>query len=176
MISGPTISINHGRYFSFLNPEETPVTIEDIALGLSNTCRYAGQVNRFYSVAEHSVLTSYLVPLSLAMEALMHDAAEAFIGDMVKPLKEICPDYQAVEERVERAIFKQFNLPFPIRPEVKYADMQMLCFEKVSVKNNHDKWSWCEGIETPENITIRFLDPNQAFNAFMARYHELATR
>src|SRR5262245_14828098 len=76
---GPTIMLYSGAWFDFLAPSESAFTIEDIAHGLSNICRYSGQCKRFYSVAEHSLLVSEVAE-GFEFAALLHDAAEAFIG------------------------------------------------------------------------------------------------
>jgi hypothetical protein len=86
------IGVASGGFVSVLDPQPDTILIEDIARGLANTCRYGGQVKRFYSVAEHSVLVHDLLqergagPDTLCA-ALLHDAAEAFLGDVVSPLK-----------------------------------------------------------------------------------------
>lgn len=172
-ITGPTISTYSRGYFSFLDPDQTPLQIVDIARGLANTCRYGGQIGRFYSVAEHSVHASYLVDPEYAYDALMHDAPEAVIGDMVKPLKEILPDYQAVEDRVEASIFRQFNVSNPLPKAVKTADIQMLILEKEQLKGNFDEWSWCANVPRPRHIEMKCWTPSQSFSRFMARYSEL---
>src|SRR4051812_12365507 len=75
---GPSIMLQSGAWFDFAAPQSSPFTIEDIAHGLANICRYSGQCSRFYSVAEHSLLVSD-VAVGFELEALMHDAAEAFL-------------------------------------------------------------------------------------------------
>src|ERR1700734_2059257 len=84
---GPSIMLHSGAWFDFAAPHSSRFTIEDIAHGLANICRYSGQCNRFYSVAEHSVLVSEIA-VGFELEALMHDAAEAFLGDITRPLKQ----------------------------------------------------------------------------------------
>jgi hypothetical protein len=80
---GPTIMLHGGAWFDFCAPGESAFTIEDIAHGLANICRYSGQCNSFYSVAEHSLLVSE-VAKGFEFEALLHDAAEAFLPTEVK--------------------------------------------------------------------------------------------
>lgn len=100
VIKGPTILLLSGEYFDLAEPEACAFQVSDIAHALGNICRFTGHTQRFYSVAEHSVICSHMVPPEDAMAALMHDAAEAFIGDVSSPLKSLLPDYKAVEQRV----------------------------------------------------------------------------
>ena len=170
-IYGATILTADGDYFDFVNPR-VGITLNAIARGLANTCRFGGQCLRYYSVAEHSVWVSRLVPPEMAIIGLMHDAPEAFVGDMPKPLKEELPDYQAVEDRVERAVFAAFNLPLPLPKEVKVADRVMLATEQFQImKNNHD-WKWTRGTERAD-IEIACLGPDDAYAFFMERAAEL---
>lgn len=113
-----SISTVSGRFFDILKPEDYEFDIDEIATALSNICRYTGHVNKFYSVAEHSVLVSRLVPSRLALAGLLHDASEAFVGDVSSPLKRLLPDYKRIEERVQEAIADQFGLPYPFPQEV----------------------------------------------------------
>lgn len=89
-----------GRAFWSLDPRPEDVRIEDIAAQLSRICRFGGALKpgvSFYSVAQHSVLVSYNVPEEYALEGLLHDAAEAYVGDVIKPIKSaLVPEYDAV--------------------------------------------------------------------------------
>ena len=82
----PTISLANGRLFDFLDPLGSDFTVEDIAHGLAQIYRYAGQCRAFFSLAEHSVMVNDSVT-EFAYEALLHDAAEAFVGDVTRPLE-----------------------------------------------------------------------------------------
>jgi hypothetical protein len=172
-IIGPTILLASGAYFDFLDPEGSDFTLDDIANGLALTCRFAGQCPRFYSVAEHSVHVSKIVQPEHAFAGLMHDAAEAFIGDVSKPLKELLPEYKAIERRVEAAIFSRFGVPAPMPPEIKEADIVMLATEQQKLMRNRDDWDYTRGRKVAD-VEIGCWDPETARFLFLRRFKELA--
>lgn len=170
-IVGPTILLASGSYFDFENPEGSAIDLHDIVNGLSNLCRFTGQCHTFYSVAEHSVHCSYLVPPEDAYAALMHDAAEAVMGDVSRPLKSLLPDYKRIEKRVEAAIAVRFGLPPEMPVSVKRADMHMLAVEQRQCMLNSDRWP---GIEIEGKIPeIKFWPPEEAYRQFCLRWGEL---
>lgn len=171
-IIGPTILLSSGSYFDFEAPETSVFTINDIAHGLAMTCRFAGQCRRFYSVAQHSVHVSENVPHEHAYQALMHDASEAFVGDMAKPLKVMLPEYVAIEKRVERAVFARFNVATPLPPTVKEADIVMLVTEQHQLMRNRDDWQYCRGRQ-PLDFPIPAWPPDEAKARFLARFDAL---
>jgi 5'-deoxynucleotidase YfbR-like HD superfamily hydrolase len=118
-----------GRKIDYVNPSPEDICIVDVATALSRECRYAGHASHFYSVAQHSVLCSRIVPHGLAIEALLHDAAEAYIKDIPTPLKHLLPDYKVIEARFERAIRVHFGLPKEPSHAVKDADNILLVTE-----------------------------------------------
>lgn len=170
-VIGPTILLASGNYFDFENPEGSRIELMDIAHGLSNICRFTGQCHRFYSVAEHSIHCSFLVKPEHAMAALLHDAAEAVMGDMSSPLKSMMPEYKALEKRVEAAILPRFGLRLPLDPSVKIADRVMLAAEQRQAMKNTDDWP--ETLHSTNEPHLRFLSPDKAYPAFIARFHEL---
>lgn len=171
-IVGPTILLASGNYFDFLAPETCSLTIEDIAHGLSHICRFAGHSRHYYSVAQHSVLVADSLPREHAYAGLMHDAAEALIGDVAKPLKDLLPDYRAIEKRIEAAVFARFGVPFPLPPEVKQMDVVMLATEQRALMRNRDDWNYTRGM-VPLDIEIPEMGPAQAKVLFLRRYAEL---
>ena len=121
----PIITTFTGIQFDLQNPTPEMVQIQDIAAALSKLCRFNGHTTSFYSVAQHSVAVSEIVPLEYAFEALLHDAAEAYIGDMTSPLKSMLPEYRRIEEKVETVIRERFGLASK-SAIVKEADLKML--------------------------------------------------
>lgn len=172
-IVGPTILLASGEYFDFEDPAGSMFNIGDIARGLSHICRFAGQSPRFYSVAEHSVHVSRVVPAEHALAGLLHDAAEAFVGDMAKPLKVMCPDYQAIEKRVEAAVLDRFGISLPLDRSIKEADIRMLATEQAQLMRNRDDWHYTRGRPVVEGLSIECLAPDDAFNLFVDRFEEL---
>lgn len=106
----PEIMTFSGRRIDLLSLNQNVYNILDIAHALSNICRFTGHTRSFYSVAQHSVLVSLLVPPEDALAGLLHDAAEAFLGDVTSPLNQLLPNYQAIERRIGKAILAHFGI------------------------------------------------------------------
>lgn len=163
-----------GRFFDLLKPEEYEYDIEEIATSLSNLCRYTGHVNRFYSVAEHSVLVSRLVPAGLALCGLLHDASEAFVGDVSSPLKKLLPEYREIEENIQKAIANYYGLEYPFHEEVHLADKRMYWQERQSVADNgvRDKL-WHQSLRATRKERAVGMAPHMARRMFISRFNEL---
>lgn len=99
-----------GIRFNLLDPTPDMIDIRDIAHALSQICRFGGHTNTFCSVATHSLYCALTAPAEIKLEALLHDAAEAYIGDMTSPLKKMLPEFQWHENRVMQVVAKKFNL------------------------------------------------------------------
>lgn len=169
-----------GRVFWLLDPRAEDVCLEDIAHPLANQCRFNGHTRCFYSVAQHSVLVSGHIGRNnrelgeeLGLWGLMHDAAEAYLGDMVKPLKLSMPDYRAAEARVMSAICEHFGLPVQEPPAVKWADRVLLATERRDLMMPPQKlWDSIEDVQPmPEEIIP--WPPMLAKDEFTRRFKEL---
>lgn len=169
-----------GRQFWPLDPRDEELDIRDIAHALSHTCRYNGHVDRFYSVAEHSVLLSTVVSAENQLWALMHDAAEAYIGDMVRPLKRFMHKFQETENHLLHAIARKFNLPNQtmskagiIPPEVVTADTRILLNERaILMKAPPADWNLGKLKRLP-GVEIIGWHPRHAEHMFLQRFEEL---
>lgn len=176
LIMRPDILTISGNYFDFITPDKSKFSIEDIAHGLSHVCRFAGQCKPFYSVAQHSVMVSRIVPFEDALAGLMHDAAEAFIGDVSAPLKQLLPEYKLIEKRVENAIFNRFGLNLPMPKSVKHADLVMLATEQRDFMPPHnDDWALIKEI-TPLTFKLEAVDSLTACSMFIERYNQITGR
>ena len=165
-----------GRHFYYAKPSAENINIEDIAHALSNQCRFAGHVRSFYSVAQHSVLVSLLMeywgaPRIAQFSGLMHDAAEAYLVDLPRPIKRYMPFYNEAEERVYEVIRKVYKLP-PISPAVRDADNIVLVTEARDLLGAPPDWTLVKQIK-PMNKQIVPLCPQEAKLLFLHRYVDL---
>lgn len=125
-----------GKAIDVLNPHPDDIDIVDIARGLSNLCRFGGQVKRFYSVAEHSILVSKKVPTKMALQALMHDAPEAYLVDLPTPIKRNLPLYYEIEAKLHLVIAAKFGFDPAMPQEIKTADARMCATETHALQNH----------------------------------------
>lgn len=162
-----------GIAFWPLDPRPEEILIEDIAHALSRQCRFAGHIrNReFYSVAEHSLLVSQHVPHEYALWGLLHDAAEAYIGDMVRPLKKNISQYEEIERQIMHAVCSRFGLPQEMPTCVQEMDTCLLFSERAMLLAP-PPYPW-EHEQESKIVAIIGLFPETAKREFLFRYHEL---
>lgn len=144
-MSDAWIQTHTGVRFDLLDTTVDMIRLEDIAIALSRQTRFNGHLRRFYSVAEHSVHVASLLPYEIQMYGLLHDAAEAYIGDMVKPLKNLFPEFSAIDDRISALILERFDLAPPdetTKKLVKLADLDMLVTEKEALMAHHRRHDW----------------------------------
>ena len=169
----PAVSTRSGRRVALLNPSPSQIAIGDIAHGLAHQCRFNGQTNKFYSVAQHSVLVASILPRELRLAGLLHDASEAYLGDIVQPLKELLPDYQAIEAKFCEVLGTRFDVDLQPNDAIKHADLVVLATERRDLMPmDTADWSSIAGI-TPLIRTIKPLAPETAAAQFMDLFFKL---
>lgn len=170
-LRGAALQTSTGKMFFPLTPAVEDICIRDIARSLAMQCRFNGHVMFPYSVAQHSVIMSHNVAPEFAFEALMHDASEAYVGDMIRPIKYALPEFLVMEEGVNIAIAHCFGLPEKMSAEVKEADNAIIYYEKRDVVGGSQPWP---GVEDPGwGIKIHPMRWDQAETLFLDRYKEL---
>ena len=160
-----------GRQVWPLNPKVEDIDIVDIAHALSSICRFTGHCRNFYSVAEHSVFASWYCP-DEPLWALLHDASEAYIADVAKPIKSFIGDYKEIEERLEKVIAEKFGLSWPMPPCVKEIDRVMLATERVDLMPTTRPWNSVEDV-SPLPLSLYCWSPAKARAEFMRRFNAL---
>lgn len=165
-----------GLKFDPINPTLDTICIEDIAHALANICRYGGHTVRFYSVAEHSIMVSQFCE-TYPLDGLLHDAAEAYIGDMIKPIKMFLSEindtlFRGIEDDIYAVIAEKFGLQIPIPKEVKDIDFRALGTEREEAMSNHLNHKWYH-IGEPLPAKIFFYNPELSEQMFLARYYDL---
>lgn len=128
-----------GQTIDLRNPTEENILIEDIAAALSKICRFGGNTSEFYSVAQHSVMVALIAPESCKFEALLHDASEAYLGDVISPLKHLLREYKMLENNFSKVIEKKFHLEVnaTVREHIKHCDRMMLELEHEALQRNN---------------------------------------
>ncbi len=152
------ILIHSGIVFDVFEPKAENIKLIDIAHALSNICRYGGHSPSFYSVAQHSVLCSEQPGTPQEqLEFLMHDASEAFLVDLPRPIKSKMPDYRRIEDNLLALIFDKFELTFPLSDRVHEVDDYLLRFEYNEFFTNPNKdFKFWSPVEAKENFIKRY--------------------
>lgn len=166
-----------GKKFYPFNPEESEIDIEDIGHALSMMCRYNGHCNQFYSVAQHSVYVSQMVDNKYKLAALLHDASEAYIADITRPVKPYLINYKEIESRISNAIFKHFEVEYSkdVHDKVKWADDTILMNEKRDIMKDISTMWTVEGEPYP-GLIIKPVGPNLAKELFLREFNTTITR
>ena len=163
-----------GRRVNLTAPRADEISILDVAHHLSRLCRFTGATKRYYSVAEHCIHVSRLVPPEHAFWGLLHDASEAYLGDMATPLKRLLPAYREIEHRFMRVICDRFELAHEEPPIVKLADRALLAAEALALLRDPTGYPLREeavaaGVDV-SGIKIQGWTPDQARDAYLTRY------
>lgn len=168
-----------GRKFYPLDPRAADVDVRDIAHALAMKCRFGGHCRAFYSVAQHSVLVSQAVRAEHALWGLMHDAAEAYLADVGRPVKaamrvacgEGVETFDALEERVLAAVAAGLGFPAIAYEAVAEADLVLLATEARDLMAEPPE-DWELGVEALAERIVP-VGPEEAEGMFLRRWEEL---
>lgn len=177
-----------GHKFDFRDIQNSVIDLEDIAHSLSMQCRFNGHTKQFYSVADHSVNVSRTLPEEYALWGLLHDASEAYIGDLVRPLKQemrhFTPFYDQIEAEIQRHIYDHFGLVGPEPEIVRTHDNAWLLFERdhLFLTPPPDVWGIelardedVASVKLPEKSPVMF-SPEQSKLAFLWEFKMISER
>ena len=159
-----------------LDPRESEINIEDIAHALSLLCRYNGHCKFMYSIAEHSIRVSYILPPELALCGLLHDASEAYLSDIPSPTKIFMPQYKEWENNIQSVVYRKFGLPEVESIKVKEADRILLVTEMRDLLPSGLMPNWevaKQGIIPLEKRINRTMSPKVSEKIFLNRFEEL---
>lgn len=172
------IGTRSGARFFPWSPRAEDVRIEDIAFALAGIYRWGGHTRM--TVAQHCHQVSLLVPRELALQALMHDASEAYLGDVLRPIKRLQPDYREREDAVMGVLGEVFGFGWPMHDEVREADDLAMAIEArelmgldpvadcgLSVAVDEESWRY-----RAEPLWL----PREAERMFLARFNVLTGR
>jgi hypothetical protein len=174
-----------GRQFWPLDPRADEIRVEDIAHALARSCRFLGHCSRFYSIAEHSLLVARhtVGDEATRLRALLHDAAEAYLPDMPRPLKHL-PEfawYRETERRIMDAVCERFGLELEEPASVKAADLRALATEarELMPRVSVDRWASIDGVPSFESGLVfgSYVLPMQLVaGEFLVAFEELGGR
>jgi len=156
------INTYSGIKFNLLNPTKEQISIFDICKGLAHTPHFGGQTPEFFSVAQHCLLVCDLMPPrfkrkpNLMMAALLHDASEAYYGDMLKPLKILLPKFNELEQNAMKVIFSVWDLDLELLKTVKPYDKEA---QKIEYNTFFKRTN-----------VLQYYSPKEAVSMFMNRY------
>lgn len=163
------ILTHSGQQFDLLRPNASMIKPGDIAHALAHLCRFNGHSRGHYSMAQHSLIVASLVPAEHQLVALLHDAAEAYIGDMTQPLKAVLPEYQYIEHQIWLAVCDRFDIQPDLHACVKQADMVALATERRDLMPKHPAvWDCLRGVQ-PMKETIVPLSAESASMMFFSQ-------
>lgn len=172
-----------GILFDILNPRIEDIRIEDIAHAGSQLCRFTGHTKHHYSIAQHELIGSYLVPEENALEFLLHDAAESYVNDMSRPLKyltECGKHYRPVEDQIQGLIRLKYNLPEIQSPIIHDIDNGMLLAEKQQLMGtaiwSEQETKSCQVSGVPSDVVITEMLPRDVEKSFLIRFKQLNRR
>jgi hypothetical protein len=163
-----------GKQIFPLDPKPEQICIEDIAHALAMICRFNGHTHSFYSVAEHSVFVALNVPVEHRVAALLHDASEAYLCDLPRPIKHNVAGYAEAEDRLMKVIAEKFKFSLPLAPCIKEADTRILLNEREQMLLPSEmEWPGFEDVEPLPGVQLRGWLPRNAEAAFLETFFTL---
>ncbi|MDP2665205.1 MAG: phosphohydrolase [bacterium] len=169
-----------GKKFDPIDPDPALINIRDIAHALSNQCRYAGHTREFYSVAEHSVHVAQELernnPKSPALwlAGLLHDAAEAYLTDLPRPIKKYVLSFSTFENRLLEVISKKYGFAYPFSPKVHFVDTSIILDEANALFNPEWVAEWeLTKTHKPLGKPIWVLNPIEAEFRFLSEFDRI---
>lgn len=169
------------RKFNILKPTSEMIDIEDIAKGLAYKPHFSGFSPRFFSIAEHSLMVEKMVAqcnesdYHARLEALLHDGSEAYTGDMIKPIKNLLPNFVLIENRIQKAVYAKYGInPKSYTLDIKYFDNQIQDIEALAFYRGYDSLSSVERFLVDQ--FVEYLTPDEAYSAFIERFNWLQNR
>lgn len=167
-----------GKVFNALNPSPEMIDIRDIAKGLAYKPHFSGFSPKFFSIAEHSLAVEEMVALidkndyPARLAALLHDASEAYTGDMIKPIKNLLPAFVMIEKKIQSAIYSKYGIKYKGHElDIKLSDNRIQEIEAMAFYRK------ATGLTPFENIVvnryIRYLTPDEALKGFLERFEWL---
>lgn len=179
---GEWMQVASGGKFFPLDPRPEEIHIDDIANALALTCRYGGQgnIDKFYSVAEHSILMArHCVKAGMnpriALGCLLHDASEAYTGDLVRAMKHsVGPVFGGIEDRIQEVIFEKYGVTDVFEDYgdiIKNLDMRVTVNEKAELMNTEQVWATDD--LKPLDVDVRLMSPRRAKVTFINCYDSL---
>ncbi len=181
-VAGPYIQTVSGRWLNPFEPDPAQLDERDIARALANLCRFGGHSRVFYSVAQHCVIVSRVVEerggdVEDVFAALMHDASEAYLGDMPHPIKhrsELGASFREAEAGLEAVIRDRFKIKAVV-PEIKRVDRALLATERRTFSAESWHWPELDDVE-PLDLELTAWPPDKAADEFARRYAELEAK
>jgi uncharacterized protein len=170
---GPYLVTYTGKKFFPMDVQARDIDVLDIAHALANMCRFGGHTSQFYSVAQHSVLVSLILPDDLKLRGLLHDASEAYLVDVPRPLKKIADfsAYRRIERETQGVIYRKFGINDPAEPQLIHdADNLALATEARDLMGDP---SWAKDMEKLKLKIVPWSPENAEFR-FMKKFEELS--
>lgn len=163
-----------GIYMNVFEPTPEMINIEDIAHALAQQPRFGGHLPQRYSVAQHSINCSYLAEtFEEKLDAIMHDASEAYLLDIPRPIKQRLTNYKEIENKLMLMIAEKFGFQYPMTEAIKQIDEQMLECEWHYLMLKNEAWKF--NILDEGTVKKTFLDLFNYYTREIKNLHQLET-